>query len=386
MAIKVKLLKKEISKNRHSLYLDFYPYIPHPVTGKPTRREFLKLYVFNTPKGALDKQHNVNTLAMAEQIRQRRENELNKPEIYTDAEREKLRVKALGEKDFLAYFLELANEKKPSTQHGWLSAYNYLNDFTGGSLKVADLTEKFCNDFKKHLLSTKSSRSETTTLHTNTAAAYFNKFKAALKQLYKDGILQNDLNSKIEPVKELESHREYLTVDEVKSLVKTPCNNPLSKRAALFSIFTGLRFSDASKLVWREIQGSPESGYQIQFIQQKTKGAEVLPIPKNAYQLINEPKQPNDKVFEGLEYSAYQNRHIYQWIGAAGITKKITFHCFRHTFAVWQLLRGTDIYTLMKMMGHRDIKTTLRYAKIVDSTKRTAADVMEIEGILNDYN
>jgi len=85
---------------------------------------------------------------MAEQIRQRRENELNKPEIYTDAEREKLRVKALGEKDFLAYFLELANEKKPSTQHGWLSAYNYLNDFTGGSLKVADLTEKFCNDFK----------------------------------------------------------------------------------------------------------------------------------------------------------------------------------------------------------------------------------------------
>ena len=380
MAIKVKLRKKKISDNRHSLYLDFYPYIPHPVTGKPTRREFLKLYVFNPPKGALDKQHNVNTLATAEQIRQRRENELSKPEIYTDAEREKLRVKALGEKDFLAYFLELANEKKPSTQHGWLSAYNYLNDFTGGSLKVADLTEKFCNDFSKHLLNTKSSRSEKTTLAQNSAASYFNKFKAALKQAYKDGYLQNDLNGKVEPIKQAETHRQHLSIDELKSLIKTPCTNPLLKRAALFAALTGLRFSDIKKLVWGEVQGNAELRY-LQFTQQKTKGAEVHPINEEAYSLLGEPQQQTDRVFDGLTYSAYQNKHLYQWIGAAGITKDITFHCFRHTYATLQLEGGTDIYTLKEMMGHNNVKTTQVYAKIVNPTKRKAANAIPAIGI-----
>lgn len=50
MAIKVTLRKKAISKGRKSLYLDFYPPIPHPKTGKPTRREFLGMYIFEKPK------------------------------------------------------------------------------------------------------------------------------------------------------------------------------------------------------------------------------------------------------------------------------------------------------------------------------------------------
>jgi integrase len=380
MAIKVKLLKKEISKNRHSLYLDFYPHILHPVSGKPTRREFLKLYVFNAPKSMLDKQHNTNTLAMAEQIRQRRESELNKPEIYSDYEKEKVRVKALGETDFLAYFMELANERAKSNHDNWASAYNYLNGFTGGSLKVADLTEKFCNDFKKHLLTTKSSRSEKTTLSQNSAASYFNKFKAALKQAYKDGYLQNDLNGKVEPIKQAETHRQHLSIDELKSLIKTPCTNPLLKRAALFAAITGLRFSDIKKLVWGEVQGNAELRY-LQFTQQKTKGAEVHPINEEAYSLLGEPQQPTDRVFDGLTYSAYQNKHLYQWIGAAGITKNITFHCFRHTYATLQLEGGTDIYTLKEMMGHNNVKTTQVYAKIVNPTKRKAANAIPAIGI-----
>jgi hypothetical protein len=48
--IKVTLRNKPISKGRKSLYLDFYPAIPHPDTGKTTRREFLGLYLFNRPK------------------------------------------------------------------------------------------------------------------------------------------------------------------------------------------------------------------------------------------------------------------------------------------------------------------------------------------------
>jgi integrase len=379
MATKVKLRQKAISGNRQSLYLDFYPAIPHPETGEPTRREFLGLYLFDKAKNPIDKQHNKETLQLAEQIRQKKENHLNKPEIYTGYELEQKRIKELGEQNFVAYFKTLADKRKASNHDNWVSAYNYLETFTKGNLKFADLNEKFCNEFKEYLLTTKSNKSSKTTLAQNSAVSYFNKLKATLKQAYKDGYLTTDLNAKIEPIKQAETRRNFLTIEELNSLVKTECNNPLLKRAALFSALTGLRFSDIKNLVWGEIHHSVENGYSIQFTQQKTKGVEVLPISEQAYSLLGDPKETTDKVFEGLTYSAYENKHLYQWIGAAGITKDITFHCFRHTFATLQLSHGTDIYTVSKMLGHRELKTTQIYAKIIDQTKREAADKIKLD-------
>ncbi len=379
MAIKVKLREKKISGNRLSLYLDFYPAIPHPETGEPTRREFLGLYLFDKAKNPIDKQHNKETLQLAEQIRQKRENHLNKPEIYTGYELEQKRIKERGEQNFVAYFKTLANKRKASNHDNWVSAYNYLETFTNGNLKFAELKEKFCNEFKEYLLTTKSNKSSKTTLAQNSAVSYFNKLKATLKQAYKDGYLTTDLNAKIEPIKQAETRRNFLTIEELNSLVKTECNNPLLKRAALFSALTGLRFSDIKNLVWGKIHHSVENGYSIQFTQQKTKGVEVLPISEQAYSLLGERKEPTRKVFEGLTYSAYENKHLYQWVGAAGITKDITFHCFRHTFATLQLSKGTDIYTVSKMLGHRELKTTQIYAKIIDQTKRDAADKIKLD-------
>ena len=379
MATKVKLRQKTISGSRQSLYLDFYPAIPHPETGEPTRREFLGMYLFDKAKKPIDKQHNKETLQLAEQIRQKKENHLNKPEIYTGYELEQKRIKELGEQNFVAYFKTLADKRKASNHDNWVSAYNYLETFTKGNLKFADLNEKFCNEFKEYLLTTKSNRSSKTTLAQNSAVSYYNKLKATLKQAYKDGYLITDLNAKIEPIKQAETRRNFLTIEELNSLVKTECNNPLLKRAALFSALTGLRFSDIKNLVWGELEYIEGNGYFIQFKQQKTKGVEVLPISEQAYSLLGERKEPTDKVFEGLTYSAYENKHLYQWIGAAGITKDITFHCFRHTFATLQLSKGTDIYTVSKMLGHRELKTTQIYAKIIDQTKREAADKIQLD-------
>ena len=58
----------------------------------------------------------------------------------------------------------------------------------------------------------------------------------------------------------------------------------------------------------------------------------------------------------------------------AGITKKITFHNARHSFAVLQLDFGTDIYTVSQLLGHASINSTQVYAKIVDEKKRQAAN------------
>lgn len=379
MVIKVKLRQKSITANRQSLYLDFYPAITNPDTGQPTRREFLNMYIYDKPKDWIQKQHNKETSQIAEQIRQKRENNLNKPEIYTEYEKEQLRIKELGEQNFVAYFKTLANKRKASNHDNWISAYNYLETFTNGNLKFADLNENFCNGFKEYLLTVKSNKSAKITLSQNSAVSYFNKVKAALKQAYKDGYLQTDLNAKIEPVKQADTRREVLTIEELNSLVKTECKNPLLKRAALFSALTGLRHSDVIKLVWDEIEYINNEGYILKITTQKTKSVENIPISEQAFNLLGERKEPTKKVFEGLKYSAYENKLLYQWIEAAGITKDIKFHCFRHTYAVLQLSKGTQITTLQKLLTHKDLKTTMIYAKVLDQTKREATEKIKLD-------
>lgn len=300
MATKVKLRQKKMSGERLSLYLDFYPAITHPKTGEPTRREFLGMYLFEKPKTAVDKQHNKDTFQLAQQIRQKRENYINKPEIYTEYEKEQLKIKELGEQNFVAYFKSLAEKRKSSNHDNWLAAYNYLEAFTKGNLKFTDLNEKFCNEFKEYLLTTKSNKSNKVTLAQNSALSYFNKLKATLKQAYKDGYVPKDLNSKIDPIKQAETRRNFLTIEEMNRLVKTECNNPLLKSAAIFSALTGLRFSDIKNLVWDNLEYIEGNGYFILFKQQKTKGVETMPISEQAYSLLGERKDPSEKVFKGL--------------------------------------------------------------------------------------
>lgn len=383
MAIKVKLRTKAISGNRQSLYLDFYPAIPHPETGEPTRREFLGLYLFDKAKTLVDKKHNAEQRTLAEQIRQKRDKQLNGNEALNSLEKRMIekdeKEQELGERSFIEYFKQLADKRKASNYDNWVSASHYLEKFTNGSLKFAELNEKFCNDFKDFLLTSPSNRSSKKALSQNSAVSYFNKLKASLKQAYKDGYLQIDLNQRVEAIKQAETQRNFLTIEELNTLVKTDCTIPLLKQAALFSALTGLRFSDIEKLVWGELEYIEGNGYFIKFKQQKTKGAEMMPISEQAFNLLGQRKEPKAKVFEGLYYSAHTNLHLFKWITKAGITKDITFHCFRHTFATLQLSNGTDIYTVSKMLGHRELKTTQVYAKIIDQTKRDAANKIKLD-------
>ena len=379
MITRVTLRQKKISKGRLSLYLDFYPAIPHPETGVPTRREFLGFYILEKTKTALEKAHNTETLNIAESIRQKRENSLNKPEIYSQYEKEQLKLKELGELNVVEYYKKIVDKRRKSHHDNWDTSYYYFKNFTGGTLKFANLNEKVLEAYKEYLLTTSSTRSEKTNLCQNSAVTYFDKLKVVLKQAFKDDILRFDLSAKIRTIKRLESRREFLTLDEVNRLVKTPCNNDLLKRVAIFSALTGLRFSDIIKMVWSELEYVEGRGYFINFEQQKTKSVEVLPISEQAYSLCGMPGKPTDKVFDGLKYSAYYNRSLYQWIGAAGITKNITFHCFRHTYATLQLSNGTDIYTVSKMLGHRDLRSTQIYAKVVDEAKRKAANSIKLD-------
>lgn len=378
MAIKVKLREKAISGNRQSLYLDFYPAIPHPETGEPTRREFLGMYILEKTKNPIDKQHNKETLQLAEQIRQKRENHLNKPEIYTGYEKEQLKIKEKGEQNFVDYFKKLADKRKASNHDNWVSAYNYLVKFTKGNLKFADLNEKFCNDFKEYLLTTKSNKSIKVTLAQNSAVSYFNKLKASLKQAYKEEYLFTDLNSKIECIKTQEIIKQTLTIEELNILAKTDCKNPLLKKIVFFSALTGMPFKEMQNLKWEQVEVSKSFGIRIKMIRQKTNKGYHINISEQAYNLMGERKEPHDKVFEGIN-----NRDRYYffplWLAEAGIKKDMTFHDLRHTYGCLQIDLGTDIYTLQGNMGHSNPRQTMMYGKISDQRKREAADKIKVD-------
>lgn len=400
---KVTLRTKPISNNRQTLYLDYYPPIPHPVTGKQTRREFLKLFLYDEIEhqeqtyldndgklqrrivavldkngkekkvrlNEIDKQHNKNTLSLAEAIKAKRQLAVQKGNYgFLSDEKENT--------SFTTYFEALANKRKGSNSDNWQSALHYLTDFTNGAvMRFKDLNEGFCNEFKDYLLNAPSRKSKKTTLSQNSAVSYFNKFKATLKQAYKDGYLEIDLNKRIENIKQAETERQFLTFDELQALANAACTVQVLKQAALFSALTGLRFSDIQKLVWNEIHFDVTEGSSIRFRQKKTKGTETLPISEQAASLLGERGEGAKPVFNGLDYSLTQT-DLPKWLKAAGIKKNITFHSFRHTYATLLISKGIDLYTVSKMLGHREIKTTQVYAKIIDKQKREAANIIRL--------
>ncbi|HYG01648.1 MAG TPA: site-specific integrase [Chryseosolibacter sp.] len=374
--MKVFLRDKKISGGRKTLYLDFYPPIIHPVTGKATRREFLKLYVYEKPKCEADRDHNKETKILAENVRAQRQ-------IFTQAGNFGFLLENHRKKDFLQYFRDQAEKRKISQGNydNWLSSYNYFNDFTKGKCLMEDVTEKLIGAFKEHLLTTTSFKNTKSKkrLSQNAAHSYFNKFKAAVKRAFEEKYLDDDHGKRVKAIQQAETEREFLTIEELNTLAKTECELPDLKRMALFSALTGLRWSDIVKLRWNELQHTGGNGYFIQYTQQKTKGAEILPISDQAFSLLGERLAPTDLVFPNLEYSAWLNSKIKDWVTSAGIHKKITFHNFRHTYATLQLTAGTDIYTVSKLLGHKQVKTTAIYAKVVDKKKIEAATKIKID-------
>lgn len=380
MAIKVKLRQKKISNGRKSLYLDFYPPILNSKSGKYTRREFLNLYIFQRTKSAIDKLHNSETLLIADGIRQKKENILNKPEIYTDAEKQVLKAKELGEKCFVAYYKSIRNKKEGSTRDSWSSAFKTLVEYTGGSIIFADINEVFLEGYKSYLLKDKINNKDVASkLSKNSASTYFKKIRSALRNAYREGLIQVDYNLRVDPIKYTQTRREYLSYEELNTLYKTYCQNDILKRASIFSALTGLRFSDIQKMRWNEIEYINGRGYVLNYTQKKTKEVETLPISEQAFNLLGKSNGISEMVFEGLNYSSLLNNQLKVWISFAGITKKITFHCFRHTYATIQLQMGTDIYTISKMLGHSKIETTSIYAKLVDESKRKAANAIILD-------
>ncbi len=320
----------------------------------------------------------------ADGIRKLRQREYDNADLYSDTESAQVEQKERSQQNFVEYFNATAKKRhaqsSDSIRVNWKRAYELIKLFAGDTLPFSKIDNRFAEDFKLYLLSAPCGGNKSGTISRNTAVTYFSIFKAALKQAFIDGYLTTDLSAKIKGIPEQESRREYLTVEELNTLASTPCERDVLKRAALFSALTGLRHCDIQKLKWKEISINGDHA-QLHFTQQKTKGVEYMPISQQALDLCGEPREPEQLVFEDLPDPAWISKPLKRWIEAAGITKRITFHCFRHTYATLQLSSGTDIYTVSKMLGHTNVKTTQIYAKVVDEKKSKAAQAIQLNNL-----
>ena len=158
-------------------------------------------------------------------------------------------------------------------------------------------------------------------------------------------------------------HKEYLSSAEIKQLASTPYDdNPDVYRAGMFSIYTGLRRSDIIALRWENIHKDRGRKVYLRFCIKKTGVQVQLPLSLPAVRILGE-QQSKGKVFPMITESIL-TVHIRRWITKARIRKHITFHCFRHTFAMQLLDKGVDIYTIAALLGHRQVSSTQNYAKI----------------------
>ncbi|MTK53123.1 site-specific integrase [Paludibacter sp.] len=319
----------------------------------------------------------------ADGVRMLRQKEYDNADLYTEKEAELEEMQQLQQTDFITYLQNVTISKHRNSSDSilvnWNRVVELLKIFTGGKpLLFSQINMGKAEEIRYFMLSAPCGGNKEGIVSRNTAATYFSIFKAGLKQAFIDGYFSVDISAKIKGIQEQESRREHLTVEELNLLAETPCDRPILKRAALFSALTGLRHCDIQKLKWAEIQKNGDN-YRLNFTQQKTKGVEYMPISEQAYSLCGDPRKPDQPVFEDLPDPSWISVPLKRWIESAGITRKITFHCFRHTYATLQLAGGTDIYTVSKMLGHTNVKTTQIYAKVVDEKKQKAVNIIKLK-------
>ncbi|MEP7218966.1 MAG: site-specific integrase, partial [Bacteroidota bacterium] len=109
--------------------------------------------------------------------------------------------------------------------------------------------------------------------------------------------------------------------------------------------------------------------------QKKTSRVEYLPLSAQAQKYLGKPGEPGKCVFD-LPTHAPVYHALTKWAQVAGVTKPISFHVSRHTFATLALTFGADLYTVSKLLGHASVKTTEIYGQIVDEKKRAAVELI----------
>ena len=379
----VRIRFKELQNGNQSIYFDTYR------NGKRVY-DFPKLYIVPEKTDA-DKNKNRETLSLANKIKAQKILKIYSNETGFAANSMKQTA------NFIDYIRKLADKKRTDGIRGvyqnYMGLIKHLTCYRGDKISFKHITREYCSGFNEYLkIATngtyKFRLSETYPsgiLSAGSQHGYSRLLSVTLNCAVYEGIIHSNPMknlSRYERTKLPESNREYLTLDEIRQLVKFPCVKPIVKLAFLFACFSGLRFSDIKALCWGDIHTDNIGEKIIKFTQQKTGKHEFLQISNEALKFLpirNEAKD-NEKIFI-LSGNYYTNQLLKSWALTAGIQKRVTFHVGRHTNATLLLSLGVPIETVSKLLGHSSIKTTQIYAKVIDSNKRAA--VSKLNGLID---
>lgn len=361
MDVKLRMRERKVKGKvtRTTLYLSWW------ISGeRKWHIEPLKLYLY---PGKDRKAQNEETLALAKTIRTKRQAALDAGEFGMVPE-------YLKRGDFVSYIENIAK----TGDHNWKHALHALKLYTSEPISFRSLTfengPRMLVSFQNYLLSKYKN---------NTAWLIEAKIRAAIRKALIEGIIARDFLVRVRSIRYQRPPHSFCTKEDIEKLIRTPFPEyPDVRRAALFSIFTGLRWCDYSRLTWKDIQ----DGY-ICFTQKKTKESTQLPINSMAKKFLfdESPKiiNPVDRIFSLPGYGRTLQL-LKRWTRRAGIAdKKFTTHHGRHTFGHLLASSGFDSYSIQQALGQRTMSSALVYTHLVKEDLKQKIDERLPEFALN---
>jgi integrase len=273
--------------------------------------------------------------------------------------------KKVAERIFLVDYVDQHANRylNKQTRANCIAVKNKIIDCFGTHTTLAQVDKQFCNKFKDFLIENLAKSANT----------YFIKFKVILNKAVDEEIISDMPYLKRINISSHESIREFLTEAEIKKINEVNFKYSIVKSAFLFSCYTGLRYVDMANLKFSNIE---DSRLRVRMV--KTKKDHIMKLHPIALEIIEKQKQDNETemVFPNLRYPFWEVQ-VPKLCKLAGITKHITGHCARHTFATRVYRATRDIYLVCKLLGHSSVETTMIYAKMVDEDKDNAIDLLE---------
>lgn len=348
----VKLREKKNKDNTTSLYLDIYH------NGKRHYEFLQQLKLITKPSNPTQKHQNKINKELANKILINRQHELQGND-YDIIPKFKQNI------DFVAFFEDFNNTYKKKDLRVIKACFNmfkaYLKEAQIKTLLAKELDESIVNEFKNYLIEN---------LNGESPSNYFKKFKLVIKQAVRKNVLSKNPADEIKISSKAKQgiKKQVLTNEEIQLLVKTPMTNNEVKRAFIFSLYTGLRFSDVNNLKWNDIDLNNNT---LHIRQIKTSEEVNMNLHPTALKVLGEAKKGKAPVFTLPTHTAC-SKDLKHWVKKAGINKNITWHCARHSFATNIIFYGADVNTASKLLGHTSLKYTERYAHLVKSLKDKA--------------
>ncbi|WP_150452497.1 site-specific integrase [Arenibacter lacus] len=265
----------------------------------------------------------------------------------------------------------VGKEFAPGTLERYKTAKKHVEDYIKfeyqqSDIPVREVDHKFISGLEFYL------KTERNCAH-NTAIKYITNFKKIIRIAFANDWITKDpfinWKGKLKTVE-----REFLSEEEIQTMLEKEL--PMDrlnhvKDIFLFSCFTGLAYADVKKLSKADVVVGIDGEQWIKIKRSKTDTRSSIPLLPTALAILEKykdhPDVTNKQKLLPVLSNQKMNAYIKEIADLCGISKNLTFHLARHTFATTVTLsNGVPIESVSKMLGHKSLRTTQHYAKILD--------------------